>query len=246
MPVDWPAGCFPWCGAAYKGPVVSTSQRTRTPRFQRARKPEEKDVRRRAILFAARDLAREVGPIALSLNEVARRSGISKPNLYRYFESREHILLSLLVQEIDEVVTSVEEVQGVRETDVSVVANALTHAYLSRPLLCQLLGMVASILEHNVSAEAIATSKGEMALHMLRAVEAMRSALPWLPQDDAAWATNTIALYVAGMWPAAHPSKIAAEVLARPGLAGMKPDAGADLARFIATLLTGIRALHRP
>jgi AcrR family transcriptional regulator len=211
-------------------------------RFQRARKPEEKDVRRRAILFAARDLAREVGPHALSLNEVARRSGLSKPNLYRYFESREHILLCLLVQEIDEVVSTMEEIQGARETDVTVVANALTHAYLSRPLLCQLLGMVASILEHNVSADAIAGSKGELALHAKRANEAMRIALPWLDEKDAAWASNTIALYVAGMWPAAHPSKTAAEVLARPGLAGMKPDAPVDLARFIETLLTGIRA----
>ena len=212
------------------------------PRFQRARKPEEKDVRRRAILFAARDLAREVGPIALSLNEVARRSGISKPNLYRYFESREHILLCLLVQEVDEVVSSFTELQGTRAVDIPLVATALTHAYLARPLLCQLLGMVASILEHNVSADAIVMSKVELRLHLLRATDAMRTALPWLSAEDARWASNNIALYVAGMWPAAHPSKAAAEVLARPELAGMKPHAAEDLERLIATLLIGLHA----
>ncbi len=64
---------------------------TRRRKFQRARRPEE--VRRQQILTAARTLLAERGVSELSLNELARRSGVSKPNVYRYFESREDVLL---------------------------------------------------------------------------------------------------------------------------------------------------------
>src|SRR5215831_17174463 len=103
------------------------------PRFQRARKPEEKEVRRAAILGAARALAREVGPIALSLNELGRRSGVSKPNIYRYFESREEILLGLLIAELEEAASDIEGALD-RRADIARVAAAVTRAFLQRPL----------------------------------------------------------------------------------------------------------------
>src|SRR5499433_1299187 len=71
-------------------------------KFQRARRPEEKEVRRQQILAAARKLVAEVGVGELSLNELARRSRVSKPNVYRYFESREDVLLQLWVDEVRE------------------------------------------------------------------------------------------------------------------------------------------------
>src|SRR5260370_14672915 len=70
--------------------------------FQRARKPEEKEMRRQAILKAARKLLGEVGTSEPSLSELARRSGVSKANVYRYFESREDVLLQLWIEEVRE------------------------------------------------------------------------------------------------------------------------------------------------
>src|SRR4051812_29569468 len=69
-------------------------------RFLRARSPEEKDLRRKAILVAARSLIDDHDTIDFSLNDVARRARMSKPNLYRYFESREEILLLILIKEV--------------------------------------------------------------------------------------------------------------------------------------------------
>jgi AcrR family transcriptional regulator len=74
----------------------------RRRKFTRARRPEEKEVRRQQILTAARTLLAERGVSELSLNELARRSRVSKPNVYRYFESREDVLLQLWVDEVRE------------------------------------------------------------------------------------------------------------------------------------------------
>src|SRR5437868_3569600 len=128
-------------------------------RFQRARKPEQKDARRRAILDAARKLAVDVGPFELSLNELGRRSGVSKPNIYRYFESREDVLLQLFVLEIEELVADIDRslVKLRARASIASIARCIANAFLARPLACQLLGMVASILEHNLSVEAISS-----------------------------------------------------------------------------------------
>lgn len=216
-------------------------------RFVRARKPEQKDARRRAILDAARDLANEVGPIELSLNELGRRSGVSKPNIYRYFESREDVLLQLFVREIDEVVSSVE--RGLSKLrargSVAAIAKPIARAFVARPLACQLLVMVASILEHNLSVEAIAASKREIHASSFRCAAALSKAMPSLSEEDALWATYTIAIQVAGLWPAAHPSANAALVLDQPEFVILKTEAQRDLLRFVEVLLTGLKRASR-
>jgi AcrR family transcriptional regulator len=210
-------------------------------RFQRARKPEEKEVRRHAILQAARDLAREVGPIALGLNELGRRSGVSKSNIYRYFESREEILLRLYVEELVELVQALEA--RLRPgLDVAGVAAAVAREHLSRPLLCQLAGMAASILEHNMAADTIAAVKGQLLPVLPQAVAALRRPLPWLSEADAGFAMQAIELQLAALWPAANPSRAAREVLSRPEFAALCADAGRDFPRFIEVLLAGLRA----
>ena len=67
--------------------------------FQRARRPEHKEERREAILAAARELAGERPVREISLGDIARRVGVAKSNLLRYFESREDVFLRLLLRE---------------------------------------------------------------------------------------------------------------------------------------------------
>ncbi|MCA9688374.1 MAG: TetR family transcriptional regulator, partial [Myxococcales bacterium] len=55
--------------------------------FQRARSDAQKEQRRAAILQAAAALLDEGSLEAVGLNAIARRAGIAKSNVYRYFES---------------------------------------------------------------------------------------------------------------------------------------------------------------
>lgn len=72
---------------------------TATP-FRRARSEAQREQRRAAILAtAAAMLADGVLIGDLSLNELARRVGLAKSNVLRYFESREAVLLTLLDRE---------------------------------------------------------------------------------------------------------------------------------------------------
>ena len=68
--------------------------------YQRARSPEQKAERTEQILSAAEAmLAEGQDSSALSLNVLAKRAGMAKSNIYRYFESREALLDELSVHE---------------------------------------------------------------------------------------------------------------------------------------------------
>ncbi len=57
--------------------------------WRRARRPELKEQRRTAILDAARTMLDNKGLGGSGLNALAREAGMSKVNVYQYFESRE-------------------------------------------------------------------------------------------------------------------------------------------------------------
>src|ERR1700753_227814 len=77
--------------------------------YRRARRPEQKEERREAILAAARELAGESSVREVSLGEIGRRGELAKSNLLRYFESREDIFLVLLEREWDDWMTAASE-----------------------------------------------------------------------------------------------------------------------------------------
>jgi AcrR family transcriptional regulator len=52
-------------------------------------------ARRKRALAAARAIASESGYEALTMHEVARRSGVSRATLYRYFSSKDHLLMEV-------------------------------------------------------------------------------------------------------------------------------------------------------
>lgn len=67
--------------------------------WQRARSAEQKAVRFKEILEAAYSLFEKESYEKISLNGIARCAGISKPNIYRYFCSREAIFLKIFEEE---------------------------------------------------------------------------------------------------------------------------------------------------
>jgi AcrR family transcriptional regulator len=214
--------------------------------FERARKPEEKEVRRRAILTAARRLMSEVGSIDLSLSELARQSNVSKANIYRYFESREEVLLQVWVEDVRELSEHLDlALARVRKNDARGTAAVIAHAFVARPRLSELTSIVSAIIERNLSVDAIATAKQTLLTVTGRFADLLHRTLPALTLADCGWAASAIAIHVAGLWPGSHPGPAAAQVLARPEFAGMRPNFEGDLKRFVEVTLRGLKGLRR-
>ncbi len=215
-----------------------------TAKFQRARKPEEKEVRRQAILKAARKLMGEVGSIDVGLNELARRARLSKSNLYRYFESREEVLLQVWIEEVRELVAVLAvSFERTPVGDVPAITEAIVEAFAAQPRMCELTSIIASVVERKLSAEAIFTAKSTLVELIVGVGAALHGRLPAVPLDECAWAAHTIGTYVVGLWPGANPGPTVREVMARPELVAFNQDFRLEMTRFLDVFFRGL--LHR-
>ena len=212
--------------------------------FQRARSDEHKAQRRTELLEAASQLLDEVGIDKISLSRIARRAGLSKSNVYTYFESREDVLLNLLFEDWETWVAGAEVamVPLAGSDDPGAVATVLSQRYLAQPRLCELMSVLSSVLEQNVSEARIAKFKRATFPLGIRMANMLHVALPSLPFDRCVWVLKSLIAQVAGFWPLLNPPPNVAAVLAKPEFA-LHCVAESDMQRSLRATLAGEIAL---
>jgi TetR/AcrR family transcriptional regulator len=209
--------------------------------FQRARKPEEIEARRETLLAAAAELFDAEGPMGAGLNAIAARAGFTKSNVYRYFESREQVLLELFLAEAERLIPALgAQIAAVPEGDVTALAAALANCFGANVRFGHLSAILVSVLEANVSEDTLIAVKRKMVSQAHLVGTALMDKLPGTRLADCLWAFTMVGTLASGMWPGARPSPTAARVLAREEFAAMKPDIGRDLERAAAALLNAI------
>ncbi|EDM75085.1 transcriptional regulator, TetR family protein [Plesiocystis pacifica SIR-1] len=188
------------------------------------------------------------GLVGATLSAIARRAGISKANTYRYFESREAIMLAIALADAEDwtadLARRLEPLVG--SGDVEAVARELAACTSARPRLCRLITVLSSVLEHNVSAEVIADFKRRFNALMDGPIEAIDAALPGLDAEQTRGFMTFFYIFVAGCWPIAHPPEAVAELHTRPEFEGMGVDFEAAVQAHAQTLLTGLLAKVGP
>jgi AcrR family transcriptional regulator len=130
----------------YRGRVSSTRQR--------ARSVQDKELRRGALLAAARELAVEQGVREVTLTAVTARVGLHPSALRRYFESREELLLELAQDGWGEWRESLLAGLGTaRDLRPERIGVLVAESMVRLPLFCDLLTHVALSLEGAVRLE---------------------------------------------------------------------------------------------
>jgi AcrR family transcriptional regulator len=218
--------------------------------FQRARSEEQREVRRTAILDTAAAMLAEMTVAQLSLNELARRVGLAKSNVLRYFESREAVLLELLDVAFAD---WVDELAGQLSAGVSAAATSeeradrlgtlLAGSLAARPVLCDLISAQAAVLERNVSAEVAAKYKRAAWGNAEALASLALTAVPELEPGPALRFAGAAMMSTGAVWTHTHPSPaMLAAYAADPSLAVLRLDFTATLGELFAVLLAGLLA----
>lgn len=137
---------------------------TNITELKRARTPEQKSDRRDTILVTAKTLFMEAGYEGFSMGLLAKRAGVAKGTLYLYFGTKEEVLLSLYSLEFEQFCHALTA--GI--SDTSTDAEFVSHLYetsISDPLFLALHARLGTVIEQNISMEALITSKRAMAHH---------------------------------------------------------------------------------
>jgi len=212
--------------------------------FQRARRPEQKEERRAQLLDTAAEFLTMGGSLhELGLSELARRAGMAKSNVYRYFESREALLLELLERAYqNSFARFFQEAGSAAPLPVDGFVETFARALAEEPLLGQLMSALPSVLEHNLSKEAIRTFKLSSLASLRRAAEELHRVCPSLSVTQHADLLNHTLVLLGGLWPHAHPAPVVAELVREPELAAFAHDYLLDLERALRLYTLGLLA----
>ncbi|WP_328613950.1 TetR family transcriptional regulator [Amycolatopsis sp. NBC_00355] len=219
--------------------------------FQRARRPEQVEARRTAILAAARELLAERPVAEISLRELSCRVGLAKSNVLRYFDSREAIFLEVLDATWTDWLTSLEETladAGAAEPGFAReerLAGTLAASLAERPLLCELVSSMGSVLERNISLEFARGFKRRAAANTDRLGELVRKRIPELSAEGAAQFAGAVVVVVSGLWPYANPTEAVAAAAAELGGPPVGELFTTALAEGLTNLLAGLVARGR-
>ncbi|MEU3094968.1 TetR/AcrR family transcriptional regulator [Streptomyces sp. NPDC006967] len=219
--------------------------------FQRARTEEQREIRRRAILDAASAMLDEMPVAAVTLNELSRRVGLAKPNVLRYFESREAVLLELLDRYLGEWLTELEGelTAGVGENlpmaeRATAVAEILSRSLSGRVVLCDLFGAQGSVLERNVSVEVVTRYKRASLDRLATMTTLIRTYLPELGENATLFSLHTVVLAGALSAYSTPPPGLQAAYRAEPDLARFHLELKDSLKLALTAALLGV--LPRP
>jgi AcrR family transcriptional regulator len=214
------------------------------PEFQRARSPQQREARRRAILEAAAQLLTEMPVSDISLRELARRVGLSKTNVVRYFETREAVFFALLNRSLhdwlDELPDELPRSHPENPSAPADVVTALARSVARRPLICELWSSLGTELERNISTEAVRAFKLAHAESQDRLAHLLRERIPALTAPAAGELVSMVVILIAGLWPFANPSPSVAEAVQDPLLARSRVDFPDRLGRALVVTVTGL------
>lgn len=210
--------------------------------FERARRPEQREQRRRAILDATEALLVDIPVEELSLRELARRLGTPKTNVVRYFETREGLLLALLNRLTGTWLDALEERLPPGPAAADDVVEVWARSLAERPLLCQLRSLVPAVLERNVSAETVHSYKLDELEQRTRLAHMISARLSALDESTALYLTRIAVVTLTGLWPYCDPNPAVLEAVRDPRLADERPDFVTIYADILRTAIAGLFA----
>lgn len=116
--------------------------------MKRAGTEEQKNLRREQILEYAAQLLGEKPFHALTLAEVAAGLGLVKGTLYRYFPTKEHLVLEVLEGELEKWMVQLDaDLSSLQDRSLPTLAQHLARSLGGRPLLVSLFSIVHVVLE---------------------------------------------------------------------------------------------------
>ena len=213
--------------------------------FQRARRPEQRAERRRAILATAAAMLTEMPVADLSLNELSRRVGLAKSNVLNYFDSREAVLLELSSSELSAWVQDLTAALSDKPPETTderadrLVAT-IVGTLAKRPVLCDLISTQAAVLERNITTETALTFKRSAVVAYEQLIAAVVGVLPELGPEGAGRFIAAASLLAGAIWTHSHPvPAILAAYETDPALSAIRMEFEPALTDALRTMLYG-------
>jgi AcrR family transcriptional regulator len=211
---------------------------------QRARRDEDKQQRRDAILKAARALLERAPRLDTTVAEVAERAGVAKGTIFLYYPTREALELAVLEQELDGWFDALDRelAEPSGAWSAQRVASVIVGSVVLRKLMARLLVRLETVLEHGAPAEQVALFRHRLLDRTTRAGALVEKRLARLGAGDGARAIVYARALLVGLWGMADAAPSAAKAMSEPAMAAIRVDFERDFERALGALLHAMQS----
>ena len=169
------------------------------------------------ILDSCRMCLEEINVHDLRVSHIAKGAGIAPGGLYRYFESKESIVIEVMLEDIESF-TEVMELEFTSEMTLEQIAKILVEIWSGHRRLMELIGVVAPVLERDVSVDRIVEFKQRLQVFIQRMALRLHIAQPSFSLQKSESALSMIGAMMAGIYPTVNPSENVREAYTDPSL----------------------------
>lgn len=191
----------------------------------RARTADEFQERKRAILTACEMLCADREYDQITLADIARRTSLSRPSMYNYYQRKEDVFLDLLKIKCAEWADALQAAFVEKDTLTKAeFCEMFTDILCQRELTLKLLSLNFASIEKNCSAEAILSFRQVEERIPTLLLRISRKLFPGTDEMELANFVVQIMVYIYGIYPIVHFSPKLMEVWDHQGQQVPEPD----------------------
>lgn len=206
----------------------------------RARSEAAKEERLLELLEVARPLVNAKSFDDLKMADVAEAAGVAKGTVFLYFPTKEALCLALLEAELFGWLAALRaELEQPGRWSEKRLARAFVLTLAPRPLFLKLLGLLATVLEHNLPVETVVAFKERLLSALVEHGALLERRLPKLSPGEGARLLLRVDAVVVGLSQLANPAPVVAQALALPHLQPLIVDFEPELLATLTALFVG-------
>ncbi|MBK6683340.1 MAG: TetR family transcriptional regulator [Deltaproteobacteria bacterium] len=206
----------------------------------RARSEAAKEKRLQTLLQVARPLVAAKSFDDLKMAEVAEAAGVAKGTVFLYFPTKEALCLALLEAELHDWLADLgAQLEQPGRWSEKRLARAFVETLSPRPLFLKLLGLLSTVLEHNLPLPTVVAFKERLLLALVEHGALLERRLPKLSPGEGARLLLRVDAVVVGLSQLASPSPVVAQALALPHLQSLVVDFEPELLATLTALFVG-------
>ena len=206
--------------------------------FERARSNEQKELRLKQIKDATMHLYNTVVYQDISMASIAKELEFTRGNLYKYYATKEEILLDVLTDKIKKWHQDLEtSMNNIPMNNIKEFCSIWAKVTNESTDFLKLFSILFSIIERNVSIEKLTEFKKEIFTSNMAIANLIKEKFPTLSDDHIMNFLSLQISIVVGLYPLTNPSTIQQNAIKNSGFQYTSPCFLTTFTEFLETLL---------
>ncbi len=147
--------------------------------YQRARTDEQINDRIYEIVDAAKQIYDEFGYEGLNFSRISAYTNFTRPNIYKYFRTKDEILLVILKDEYEKYMISfISKFEADKEYSAKEIAQIWVEVFIENKYFIEIYSLLYMVIEKNSSVEALIEFKSDVMIYYDQFNTFLNSLLP--------------------------------------------------------------------